>query len=178
MPLEKIETRKSKLGRVSNFEFRIARSAVADERPTRFYIVSAAVALAVMVAALVLLLHLRSRPSEGLEALSAEQKAYLQQIVVSDARMSAAENFLGHTVTYLDAQVTNKGARAVRQLELELVFVDMLNQVVLRETAHPVTLRGPALKPGQTRAFQVSFEHMPADWNQAPPTITPKLVQF
>lgn len=151
---------------------------MADERPTRFYILSATVALAVMVAALVLLLHLRSRPSETAEALSAEQKAYLQQIVVSDARMSAAENFLGHTVTYLDAQVTNKGAKAVRQLELELVFVDMLNQVVLRETARPVTLRGPALKPGQTRAFQVSFEHMPADWNQAPPTITPKLVQF
>ncbi len=92
--------------------------------------------------------------------------------------MSAAENFLGHTVTYLDAQVTNQGTRAVRQIELELVFVDMLNQVVLRETARPVTLRGPALKPGQTRAFQVSFEHMPADWNQAPPTITPKQVQF
>jgi hypothetical protein len=98
--------------------------------------------------------------------------------MVSDARMSAAENFLGHTVTYLDAQVTNQGAKAVRQLELELVFVDMLNQVVLRETARPVTLRGPALQPGQTRAFRVSFEHMPADWNQAPPTITPKLVQF
>jgi hypothetical protein len=178
MPLEKIENRKSKLGRVLNFEFRIPRFAVADERPTRFYILSATVALAVMVAALVLLLRILSRPSEGPEALSAEQKAYLQQIVVSDARMSAAENFLGHTVTYLDAQVANKGTKAVRQLELELVFVDMLNQVVLRETARPVTLRGPALQPGQTRAFQVSFEHMPADWNQAPPTITPKLVQF
>lgn len=151
---------------------------MADERPTRFYILSATVALAVMVAALALLLHLRSRPSEGPEALSAEQKAYLQQIVVSDARMSAAENFLGHTVTYLDAQVTNKGTRAVRQIELELVFVDMLNQVVLRETARPVTLRSPALKPGQTRAFRVSFEHMPADWNQAPPTITPLFVEF
>jgi hypothetical protein len=151
---------------------------MAEDRSTGTYILIAAAVLAVMVAALVLLLHFHSRPAETPKVLSAEQKAYLQQIVVSDARMSAAENFLGHAVTYLDAQVTNKGPKVVRELELELVFVDMLNQVVLRETARPVTLRGPALQPGQTRAFQVSFEHLPVDWNQAPPTITAKLVQF
>ena len=42
-------------------------------------------------------------------------------------------------MTYLDAQVTNKGTKTVRRLDVDLTFVDMLNQVVLRETAHPVT---------------------------------------
>jgi hypothetical protein len=50
--------------------------------------------------------------------------------------------------------------------------------VVLRETAHAITLRTPPLKPGETRSFRVSFDHMPADWNQAAPTITVKYLGF
>jgi hypothetical protein len=138
----------------------------------------AAAGLAVVVTALVLLVRIGSGPSSSETHLSEEQKAYLPQIVVTDARMSAAENFLGHTVTYLDAQVSNKDGREVRELELELVFVDTLNQVVLRETARPITLQTRPLEPGQTRSFQVSFEHMPLEWNLAPPAITPKSVQF
>lgn len=151
---------------------------MAEERPIRTYVLLAAGTLAVIVTVLVLLVRTGSRPSPTAARLSAEQKAYLKQIVITDARMSAAENFLGHTVTYLDAQVSNKGSKEVRQLELELVFVDTLNQVVLRETAHPITPRSAPLKPGKTRSFQVSFEHMPFEWNQAPPTIAPKSVQF
>jgi hypothetical protein len=151
---------------------------VAEGRSTRTYVLMAAGVLAIIVTALVLLERIGSGPSPSEARLSEEQKAYLQRIVITDARMSAAENFLGHTVTYLDARVSNKGGKEVRQLELELVLVDTLNQVVLREMARPVNLRTPPLKSGQTRAFQVSFEHMPLEWNQAPPTITPKSVQF
>jgi hypothetical protein len=151
---------------------------VAEQRSIRAYILIAAGTLAVIVAVLVLLARTGSRPLPTEAQLNEEQKAYLQQIVITDARMSAAENFLGNTVTYLDAQVTNKGGKEVRQLELELLFVDTLDQVVLRHTAHPITLRSAPLRPGQTRSFQVSFEHMPVDWNQALPTITPKSIQF
>jgi hypothetical protein len=107
-----------------------------------------------------------------------EEKAYFSQIEFTDARMSAAENFLGASVTYLDAQVTNKGTKTVRRLDVDLTFVDMLNQVVLRERAYPVTKRTPPLKPAESRAFRVTFEHMPADWNQAPPSMIPVYVQF
>jgi mRNA-degrading endonuclease toxin of MazEF toxin-antitoxin module len=152
--------------------------AVAEQRSIRTYVLIAAGTLAVIVAVLVVLARTGSRPLPTEAALNAEQKAYLEQIVITDARMSAAENFLGNTVTYLDAEVTNKGSHEVRQLELEIVFVDTLSQVVLRYTARPITLRSNPLRPGQTRSFQVSFEHMPVDWNQALPTITPKSVQF
>lgn len=151
---------------------------MAEERSTLTYVLMAAGALAIIVTALVLLVRIRSGPSSSEARLSEEQKAYLQQIVITDARMSAAENFLGHTVTYLDARVSNTGGKEVRQLELELVFVDTLNQVVLRETARPITLQTRPLEPGQTRSFQVSFEYLPLEWNQAPPAITPKSVQF
>ena len=119
-----------------------------------------------------------SRRSGTPSALAEEQRAYLQQIVVSGPRMSAADNFLGHTVTYLDAQITNGGKRVVSHVQLELEFVDKLGQVVLRETNRPVNSQTPTLKPGETRTFQVSFDHMPLEWNQAPPRIQAKLVAF
>jgi hypothetical protein len=110
--------------------------------------------------------------------LTEEQKAYFPQLEFTDVRMSAAENFLGATMTYLDARVTNKGTKTVRRLELDLTFFDTLSQVVLRERAYPVTRRTPPLKPGESRAFRVTFEHMPVDWNQAAPAITPVYVHF
>jgi hypothetical protein len=114
----------------------------------------------------------------GRPALNPEQKAQLASVEFSDLQMSAADNFLGTTVTYLDARVTNKGTKAIRLLDVELNFVDTLHQVVLRETAHPLSSGGAPLKPGDTRAFRVSFEHMPEDWNQAPPSITPVYLEF
>jgi hypothetical protein len=114
-----------------------------------------------------------SRPS-----LTEEQKAYLQQLAFTDVRMSAAGNFLGDTVTYLDARVTNKGGRVVQGLDLELNFVDTLDQVVLREPVHLINERTAPLKPGETRSFRVTFEHLPVGWNQAPPSIKPIFVRF
>jgi hypothetical protein len=150
---------------------------VAEERPTVTYILIAAAALGVIAAVLVL----ASRPPRQAPSpptLSADQQAYLPQIVVSDTRMSAAENFLGHTVIYLDGQVSNRGNRAVRGLGIRMEFVDMLNQVVLRERAHPLNPQAPPLKPGETRAFRVTFEHLPLEWNQAAPTIAVESVEF
>ena len=92
--------------------------------------------------------------------------------------MSAAENFLGATVTYLDAKVTNKGSKTLNRLDIDLTFVDTLNQVVLRERAHPVTPRTAPLPAGESRAFHVTFERMPVDWNQAVPAMMPVYVQF
>ena len=149
---------------------------------TLIIILIVSVVLAGLVAVLVLQQHHAvSRPASagaGRPALSAEQKAYLASLVFADLRMSAAANFLGDTVTYLDGSVTNKGAKRVRRLDVELNFVDTLNQVVLRETAHPLADRATPLQPGETHAFRVTFEHMPVDWNQAPPTAKAVYVEF
>jgi hypothetical protein len=148
---------------------------------TLYIILIVGAAMLALTAAVVLLWH-----SHGATTLSAgtsvipneEQKAYFRQLEFTDVQMSAAENFLGHTVTYLDARVANKGTRTARRLDVDLTFVDMLNQVVLRERAFPVTERTAPLKPGESRSFRVSFEHMPAEWNQAAPTMTPVYLRF
>jgi hypothetical protein len=140
------------------------------------------VILAAVVAVFVLEQHHAvSGPASGgagRPALSAEQKAYLPSLVLSDLRMSAAANFLGDTVTYLDGSITNQGAKSVRRVDVELNFVDTLNQVVLRETAHPLAGSGTPLGPGETHAFRVTFDYIPADWNQAPPASRAVYVEF
>lgn len=151
---------------------------MAEDRTNAVLILLAAAALAVIVATFALTRRSAAPPAPPKPALTEDEKAYAQNLVVSDARMSAARNFLGDTVVYLDARVTNKGPKAVRRLELGLVFVDTLNQVVLRETARPITLRTPPLRPGETRSFQVTFERMPADWDEAPPVMAPIVVNF
>ncbi len=155
-----------------------------DDRGTSTLIIIliVSVILAVLVAVFVLHQHRAvTRPASAeaeRPALSAEQKDYLASLAFDDLRMSAAVNFLGATVTYLDGSVTNKGAKLVRRLDVELNFVDTLDQVVLRETAHPLAARTTPLQPGETRAFRVTFDHMPMDWNQAPPTAKAVYVEF
>jgi hypothetical protein len=149
---------------------------------TLIIILIVSVALAAVFAVFVIQQHHAvTRPAAVAAArppLSAEQKAYLGSLAFADFHMSAAANFLGDTVTYLDGRVTNQGAKPVRSLDVELNFVDTLNQVVLRETAHPLADRATPLQPGDTQAFRVTFEHVPVDWNQAPPTAKPVYVEF
>jgi hypothetical protein len=152
-------------------------------RGVSFLIVILCVAflLGCVVTGLVFWQHSRKAAAESartaVRAMSAEQQAYCTSLEFSDLRMSAAENFLGATVTYLDGRVANRGTRTLSQLQVELNFVDILNQVVLRETAYPVSKAAP-LQPGAVRTFRVTFEHMPLDWNQAQPTIKPTRIEF
>lgn len=115
----------------------------------------------------------RSKP-----APSKDEETYLQAITLTDARMSAAQNFLGDTVTYIDARVTNRGSQLVRRLDIQLEFHDLLKQVVLREKAHVVSLRTQPLKAGEARSFRITFEHLPTDWDGLPPTMVPTRVEF
>lgn len=151
---------------------------MAKDKSTRFYILFAVAALACIGAVVALLRRPNAGPAAAPSVVTEEQSAYLTEIIVSNARMSAAENFLGNTVIYLDAHLTNRGAKTVRRLELQLEFLDFYGQVVLRERAAPVTPRAPPLKPGEARAIQISFENVPASWSQAPPRITPTRVEF
>jgi hypothetical protein len=144
----------------------------------RIILIVGAVMLA-LLAAVVFFWHSHSAIEFSASAVpTEEQKDYFRQLEFTDVHMSAAENFLGASVTYLDARVRNEGTKTVRRLDLDLTFVDTLTQVVLRERVYPVNARTQPLNPGESRAFRVTFEHMPAEWNQAAPTITPVYVQF
>lgn len=95
---------------------------------------------------------------------------------MTPGRVEAAQNFLQHTVTTIHGTVANNGSKSVRYLEISLTFSDIEGKPVQQKTAAAISRHDPPLKPGETRPFHVSFDEVPALWNQASPQIAPARV--
>jgi hypothetical protein len=105
---------------------------------------------------------------------------YAAKLQLSSPKMSAAENYVGGTVTYLDVNITNAGDEALMGAAMKLVFRNSLSEVVQTETlplhvlvenqmgGYPdlVDLGRLPIGPGQTRTVRMTLEHISADWNQ------------
>ena len=119
----------------------------------------------------------------------AEQKkpavppAYAANLKFSDLKTSAAQNFVGATVSYIDGVVTNTGDKAVIHAVAQITFKDELGQTAQREELPIRVLRtgGPydeavdlnlsPLAPGQSKPFRLTFENISAQWNHAYPEL-------
>jgi hypothetical protein len=149
----------------------------ADERETNWRAIGIGVA---MVVAIVIILLLISRTQQKTPS---GPPAYAANIKFSDLKMSAAENFVGATVSYIDGTVTNAGNQTVTHAVAEVTFKDSMGQLAQRETVPLRVLRtsGPypeavdlslsALAPGQSKPFRLTFEGISAQWNQEYPEI-------
>ncbi len=108
---------------------------------------------------------------------------YVSKLQISNAKVSAAENYVGGTVTYLDATITNTGDKTLEGASMNLVFHNTLNEVVQKETlplhvlvenqmgGYPdlVDMSRSPIAPGHSKDVRMTLEHISADWNQAPP---------
>jgi hypothetical protein len=119
----------------------------------------------------------------------AEQKkpaappAYAANLKFSDMKTSAAQNFVGATVSYIDGIITNTGDKAVIHAVAQITFKDELGQTAQREELPIRVLRtgGPydeavdlnlsPLEPGQSKPFRPTFENISAQWNHAYPEL-------
>lgn len=99
------------------------------------------------------------------------EQAYAGQIRFSGLQLSQATNMLHTQFTYVVGSVTNSGTRTVRGIEVTVEFHDLIQQLVLRDTASVFPPSAGPLAPGQERAFQLTFEGVPSSWNQQPPSI-------
>ena len=139
-------------------------------------VIVAGVVVLIVVAVLLLL-------SRGNPRGPAAPHPYAPNVKLSNLKMSAAENFVGASVTYIDGTVTNAGDKTVTHAVVHVVFRNSLNQVAQAEdvalrilqTSGPypdaVDLTVSPLAPGQSKPFRLSFEHVTADWNQAYPEL-------
>ncbi len=59
---------------------------------------------------------------------------YAAKLQLSNPKMSAAENYVGGTVTYLDVNIANTGDQALVGASMKLVFKNSMNEVVQTET--------------------------------------------
>jgi hypothetical protein len=106
---------------------------------------------------------------------------YTASLKFSDPKMSAAENFIGATVSYVDGAITNSGDKTVTHVVVEVVFKDGIGQLAQREevplrvlkTSGPypeaVDLSAAPLAPGQTQPFRLAFDSISAQWNRQYP---------
>ena len=110
--------------------------------------------------------------------------SYASNIKLSDFKMSAAENFAGSTVTYIDGTVTNSGDKTLTRALLDVAFQDEVGQLTQDEPDVPlrvlrtggpypeaVDLSATPLGPGQSLPFRLTFDRISAQWNRQYPQI-------
>ncbi len=148
-----------------------------EERNWVPYIIGLVVVLAV-VGGLILLTRNRASTSTKVDP-------YAQYLKAGPVKLSAADNFVGATVTYIDFDLTNTGTQTVIGGRVECTFHNVLNEVVQREVlplrvlvpnplaGYPdvVEMSMARLAPGKTRTLRLTVEHVSADWNQAQPDL-------
>ena len=150
--------------------------AVEERDSSRVIIVIAVVGVIVVMLAIALLLR---EPPKAANAVS----PYAASLKLSDFKMSAAENFIGATVTYFDGKITNTSDKTVTRVVVEVVFQDDMGQVALRDQVplrllrdtgpytEPVDLSVMPLAPGEIQPFRLTFDHISAQWNRQYPEI-------
>jgi len=102
---------------------------------------------------------------------AAAEQAYAAHIHFMNIQLAKATNMLNQDFTYVTGVISNDGARTIRGLEVTLEFRDPFDQVVLRETEQLIGARAAPLAGGARRDFQLTFEHVPAEWNQQYPAV-------
>jgi len=135
-------------------------------------------AVAVLITLGIIAVATRHKP-----ATAPQIDPYTSKLQLSKLKLSAAENYVGGTVTYLDVDVTNSGDRSLAGAAMKLVFKNSMDQVVQTETlplhvlvenkmgGYPdlVDMGRSLIAPGQTKTVRMTLEHISADWNQAAP---------
>jgi hypothetical protein len=102
----------------------------------------------------------------------AAEQTYAERIHFTDIQMARATNFLNQEFTYVAGTISNDGVQRIRGLEATFEFHDPFNQVILREKEVLISPRTtPAIEAGQRAPFQITLEHVPAEWNQQYPVI-------
>jgi hypothetical protein len=100
------------------------------------------------------------------------EQAYAERIHFNDLHMSRSTNMIRQEFTYVTGIMSNDGDRTIRAMEVTVEFRDALNQIILRDSQFVIAPNGdPPLNAGLSREFQITLEHVPAEWNQEYPSI-------
>jgi hypothetical protein len=99
------------------------------------------------------------------------EKSYAAKLQVGNFAMSQAENFLNQNVKILAGDVVNTGDKTLLAIDGTIEFNDTLDQLTLRDTRPLLIPPAAPLEPGKTAHFEISFDHVPTDWNYQLPTV-------
>lgn len=151
--------------------------AVEEERDSSRLIIMIAVTVVIGIALVVA--FLLRQPPKTVKPPS----PYIAQLKLSNFKMSAAENFIGATISYIDGDITNNGDKTVTRIIVQVNFEDSLGLLSQREELplriirpngaydEPVDLNVVPLAPGQTAPFRLTFDSISAQWNHQYPDL-------
>jgi hypothetical protein len=139
-----------------------------------------AIAVTVVIGLMLVVAFLLREPPKQVKQLS----PYIANLKLSDSKMSAAENFIGATVSYIDGKITNTGDKTVTHVIVQVNFEDSMGQVAQREDLplrvirsngaydEPVDLSAAPLAPGQSATYRLTFDSISSQWNHQYPDIS------
>ena len=110
--------------------------------------------------------------------LTAEGKAYLKFLPLSDVGMEAADSELKISITTIKGKITNTGTRTVSSILVTCVFRDVNGLEIKREIVSLAGARTGSLTPGSIKSFEVNFDNIPDGWNQTLPDIFIAEIKF
>lgn len=114
----------------------------------------------------------RPAPKRAEETATAEAKAYLPYLELSDVTMKATENFMKQQVIEVEGNIGNKGSKSIQSIAVYCFFYGVDGHEIHRERVAILESRNPPLLPGQSRHFRLPFDNLPDGWNQ----VLPKMV--
>lgn len=146
------------------------------EPPLTFVVGGAVVLIAIVT---VFFFGLRAGPEQAQSGrASAEARAYVSNLVLSDVSMKAAENFMKQQVVEIEGSITNSGPRPVESVDVYCLFRGVDGHEMYRERVPIVRPKAAALKPKETRPFRLAFDQLPDGWNQGMPTLVIAQISF
>jgi len=110
--------------------------------------------------------------------LTAEAKAYLANLALSDVAMQAADSVAKVSLLEIKGKITNKGPRPIDQVQVTCLFHEPNLQVIQRERVSIVGSRTGGLQPGETKSFRRNFDAAPDTWNQTMPDLVIAEIKF
>lgn len=155
----------------------MAAPATAPRKFPLIPVVAAAIAVLLAVAAGVYLLRPQPVPSSD-PTPSAEAKAYLTHLTLSDVSMEATENFMKQRVVEVKGFIQDNGPRSLSSIDVFCLFYGLDGREIHRERLPIVNSRNSPLKPGEKRLFRLPFDALPDGWNQSMPKMVIAQITF
>lgn len=112
-----------------------------------------------------------NRPPPPPPPLTAEAKAYVHNLQLTDVDMQKHESYMKQAVVEIVGKIGNNGNRSLRVVEINCVFYDPYGQLVLRQRVPIVSQKSGGLAPGEIKSFRLAFDNIPDSWNQALPQL-------
>jgi hypothetical protein len=110
--------------------------------------------------------------------LTADAKQYLNNLVLTNVHMQAAESLVNQRVVEILGDITNKGDKTVRLAEVTCVFSDYYGKELKRERVAIVGQTTGLLAAGASKPFRLAFDDLADTWNQALPALVIAQIQF